>query len=47
VTTLWTQLQQAAYQQGLADLDSTAFIEVLRMLGGLPKRTGKRVMSDE
>ena len=39
VTTLWTQLQQAAYQQGLADMDSTAFIEVLRVLGGLPKRT--------
>src|SRR5688572_29077010 len=41
VTTLWTQLQQAAYQQGLADMDSIAFIEVLRMLGGLPKRTAK------
>src|SRR5262245_15797057 len=38
VTTLWTQLQQAAYQQGLADMDSTAFIEVLRTLGGLPRR---------
>lgn len=47
VTTLWTQLQQAAYQQGLADMDSTAFIEVLRMLGGLPKRTGKSVIGDE
>jgi 3-hydroxyisobutyrate dehydrogenase len=38
VASLWTQLQQAAYQQGLADKDSTAFIEVLRMLGGLSKR---------
>ena len=38
VTTLWTQLQQAAYQQGLADKDSSAFIEVLRALGGMPKR---------
>jgi len=39
VTSLWTQLQQAAYQQGLADVDSTAFIEVLRNLAGLPRRT--------
>jgi 3-hydroxyisobutyrate dehydrogenase-like beta-hydroxyacid dehydrogenase len=39
VTSLWTQLQQAAYQQGLADVDSTAFIEVLRGMAGLPKRT--------
>ena len=38
VASLWTQLQQAAYQQGLGDMDSTAFIEVLRMMGGLPKR---------
>jgi len=38
VTSLWAQLQQAAYQQGLADLDSSAFIEVLRVLAGLPKR---------
>lgn len=38
VTTLWTQLQQAAYQQGLGDQDSSAFIEVLRALGGMPKR---------
>jgi 3-hydroxyisobutyrate dehydrogenase len=38
VTSLWTQVQQAAYQQGLADVDSTAFIEVLRSMGGLPKR---------
>jgi 3-hydroxyisobutyrate dehydrogenase-like beta-hydroxyacid dehydrogenase len=35
---LWTQLQQAAYQQGLADMDSVAFIEVLRGLAGLPRR---------
>lgn len=39
VTTLWSQLQQAAYQQGLADLDSSAFIEVLRGMAGLPGRT--------
>lgn len=39
VTSLWAQLQQAAYQQGLADLDSSAFIEVLRGIAGLPKRT--------
>lgn len=38
VASLWTQLQQAAYQQGLADLDSSAFIEVLRGMAGLPKR---------
>lgn len=38
VASLWTQLQQAAYQQGLADQDSVAFIEVLRQLAGLPKR---------
>jgi len=39
VTSLWAQLQQAAYQQGLADLDSSAFIEVLRGIAGLPKRS--------
>lgn len=39
VTSLWAQLEQAAYQQGLADLDSSAFIEVLRGMAGLPKRT--------
>jgi 2-hydroxy-3-oxopropionate reductase len=39
VTSLWTQLQQAAYQQGQADLDSSSFIEVLRGMAGLPKRT--------
>jgi len=38
VTALWTQLQQAAFQQGLADVDSSAFIEVLRNLAGLPRR---------
>jgi 3-hydroxyisobutyrate dehydrogenase-like beta-hydroxyacid dehydrogenase len=38
VTSLWTQLQQAAYQQGLAEVDSTAFIEVLRGMAGLPRR---------
>jgi len=38
VTSLWAQLQQAAYQQGLADLDSSAFIEVLRGIAGLDKR---------
>jgi len=39
VTSLWTQLQQAAYQQGLADVDSSAFIEVMRNMAGLPRRT--------
>jgi len=39
VTSLWAQLQQAAYQQGLAELDSSAFIELLREMAGLPKRT--------
>lgn len=38
VTSLWTQLQQAASQQGLAELDSVAFIEVLRSMAGLPRR---------
>jgi 2-hydroxy-3-oxopropionate reductase len=38
VTSLWAQLEQAAYQQGLAELDSSAFIEVLRGMAGLPKR---------
>lgn len=38
VASLWTQLQQAAYHQGLADVDSSAFIEVLRGMAGLPKR---------
>lgn len=38
VASLWTQLQQAAYQQGLAEMDSSAFIEVLRGMAGLPKR---------
>lgn len=35
---LWVQLEQAAYQQGFGELDSSAFIEVLRGLAGLPKR---------
>lgn len=39
VASLWTQLQQAAYQQGLSEADSCAFIEVLRQMAGLPKRT--------
>ncbi len=39
VASLWTQLEQAAYQQGLGDLDSSSFIEVLRGLAGLPRRT--------
>lgn len=38
VGALWAQLQQAAYQQGLADQDSSAFIEVLRALAGLARR---------
>lgn len=38
VASLWTQLQQAAYQQGLAEADSVAFIEVLRLMAGLSKR---------
>ena len=38
VGTLWAQLEQAAYQQGFGELDSSAFIEVLRGLAGLPKR---------
>lgn len=38
VGNLWAQLEQAAYQQGFGELDSSAFIEVLRGLAGLPKR---------
>lgn len=38
VGALWAQLQQSAYQQGLAEQDSSAFIEVLRQLAGMPKR---------
>lgn len=38
VASLWNQLQQAACEQGLAELDSCAFIEVLRQLAGLPRR---------
>ena len=39
VGALWAQLQQAGYEQGLGELDSVAFIEVLRQLAGLPKRS--------
>ena len=39
VGSLWAELQQAAYERGLADLDSSAFIEVLRERAGLPGRT--------
>lgn len=38
IGSLWSQLQQAAYNQGLADVDSSAFIEVLRGMAGLPRR---------
>jgi 3-hydroxyisobutyrate dehydrogenase len=38
VASLWTQLQQSGYEQGLGEHDSVAFIEVLRQLAGLPKR---------
>ncbi|MCC6534337.1 MAG: NAD(P)-dependent oxidoreductase [Burkholderiales bacterium] len=38
VGALWSQLQQAGYEQGLAEHDSVAFIEVLRQLAGLPRR---------
>jgi len=38
VASLWAQLQQAAYQQGMAELDSSSFIELLREMAGLPKR---------
>jgi 3-hydroxyisobutyrate dehydrogenase-like beta-hydroxyacid dehydrogenase len=38
VGSLWTQLQQAAHQQGLTDMDSSSFIEVLRNMAGLPTR---------
>lgn len=38
VGALWAQLQQSAYQHGLADHDSSSFIEVLRVLAGLEKR---------
>lgn len=36
---LWAELQQEAVRQGLAELDSSAFIEVLRGKAGMPKRT--------
>ena len=35
---LWAELQQAAYDQGLAELDSSAFIEVLRGKAGMGRR---------
>jgi hypothetical protein len=38
---LWEALQQQAYEQGMAELDSSAFIEVLRGKAGMPKRTGR------
>ncbi|HXV31167.1 MAG TPA: NUDIX domain-containing protein [Sinorhizobium sp.] len=31
--------EEAAYEQGMAEMDSSAFIEVLRTKAGLPKRT--------
>ena len=39
VGALWAELQQAAYEQGMAELDSSAFIEVLRGKAGMAKRT--------
>lgn len=38
ITSLWAQIQQAAFQKGLGDYDSVAYFEVLRELAGLPKR---------
>jgi 3-hydroxyisobutyrate dehydrogenase-like beta-hydroxyacid dehydrogenase len=38
VTSLWSQVLQAASEQGLAERDSVAFIEVLREMAGLPRR---------
>ena len=38
VASLWVQLQQAAYQNGQSELDSSSFFEVLRQLGGMQKR---------
>src|ERR1035437_6701596 len=38
ITSLWAQIQQAAYEKGLGDYDSVAYFEVLRELAGLPKR---------
>lgn len=38
LTSLWSQVAQSAYQQGLAEKDSVAFFEVLRGMAGLEKR---------
>ena len=38
ITSLWAQIQQAAYEKGLGDYDSVAYFEVLRELAGLPRR---------
>lgn len=38
MTSIWSQILQAAAEKGLAERDSVAFIEVLRELAGLPRR---------
>lgn len=38
MTAVYAQLQQAAAEQGLAECDNSAFIEVLRQMAGLPRR---------
>lgn len=38
MTSLWSQVLQAAAASGLAERDTVAFIEVLRELAGLPRR---------
>lgn len=38
MTSLWSQVLQAASEQGLAARDTVAFIEVLRDMAGLPRR---------
>lgn len=38
LTSLWSQILQAASESGLAERDTVAFIEVLRELAGLPRR---------
>lgn len=38
LTSIWSQVLQAASEGGLAERDSVAFIEVLRELAGLPRR---------
>jgi len=38
VTSLWAQIQQAAYENGLGDCDSVSYFEILRQLAGLQKR---------